>query len=257
MRVDGRDAQDFLHRQLTADVAALATDRCVQAGYCQPDGRLLATPQVFWLAGQLHLVLPTELVDPVTRRLRMFVLRDDVRLEITDLHCVPVPPAQAPKAGHTQGDEHGLTIGLAGDVPRALRISETPEQAIDDHDWRTACIEAGAPEVYAATSGEFLPQSLRLDHFGGVNFRKGCYPGQEVVARLHYRGQLKRLLTRAQITSGHCHVGDTIHTGDRSVGMVADASASAALVVIHQNALGVDAQTPEGTLSIEPQSLTG
>lgn len=255
--VDGRDAQDFLHRQLTADIAGLVPEQCIQAGLCQPDGRLLATPVVCWLEGRLRLILPADLAQTVSRRLQMFVLRDDVQLSVSDVPCRPIEANHSLAAGQTQETTDGLQLSLAGDVPRILQLGGETSNHIDVDTWRRQTIAAGAPQIYATTSGQLLPQSLRLDQLGGVSFRKGCYPGQEVVARLHYRGQLKRLLARADIEQGSCSPGETVQMEGRGIGLVVEAVDDAALVVVHQDALGGTGETIHGQLHIAERSLHG
>ena len=255
LQCDGSDAQDFLHRQLTADIGGLAEDRCIQAGLCLPDGRLIATPVVCWRNSCLQLIVPSDLAPTVLRRLQMFVLRDDVQCRATTLHCVVMTPDEAPDAGVVRHQHDSTELGLAGDSSRGLRLSSN---ALPDNapvDWRTQTIEAGAPMVYAATSEQLLPQSLRMDQLGGVSFRKGCYPGQEVIARLHYRGQLKRLLVRARVVTGRCQPGDDIEVDGRGVGLVVEATAQSALAVVHQSALGQTGQTPDGALVMDAKAL--
>mgnify|MGYP000256456977 FL=1 len=253
LRFDGADAQDFLNRQLTADIANLGESDCVQAGFCMPDGRLIATPIFCWIDGQLHAVLPDDLVRKVQQRLQLFVMRDDLQISMTSLAASLVTDVKHPAAGSVERTPEATMLGLQGDAPRTLSISAS-EPGPETH-WPTTAIASGAPQVYAATSGLFLPQSLRMDTLGGVNFRKGCYPGQEVVARLHYRGQLKRVLVRADIKSGSCSPGDAVLLDEKAVGHVAEASAQAALVVAHLSALGQPVECASGALTLAAQPL--
>lgn len=213
----GDDAANFLHNQLTNDVLGLDGTSARLAGYCSPKGRLLATMLVWKDADAIRMALPNELLPAILKRLRMFVLRSKVTLDDSSERRVllgmaaPALPA-LPAATLAQGSfEGGTTIRLpdAAGLQRLLWAG-TPEQAI--HAWQRAALPpapsalwrwtdilAGLPQVVEATREQFVPQMINYELVGGVNFRKGCYPGQEVVARSQYRGTIKR---RAQVLTG-------------------------------------------------------
>jgi folate-binding protein YgfZ len=222
----GADAIDFLHGQLTQDVQGLADGSAALAGYCTAKGRLLAT-LVMWrpsvaasddaAAPRLRALVRADVAEPLLKRLRMFVLRAKVTLS--------AEPACA--AGvWTDGDPAALESAAGGGLPRqAWRRAELPsgtwiaapsaqghrwwwiatdaqrEAAADlraalgtgdAQTWQAADLAAGIPWVGTPTQDLFIPQTVNLDLIGGVSFTKGCYPGQEVVARSHYRGTVKR-----------------------------------------------------------------
>lgn len=215
----GDDAANFLHNQLTNDVLGLDGTSARLAGYCSPKGRLLATMLVWKDADAIRMALPNELLPAILKRLRMFVLRSKVTLDDSSERRVllgmaaPALPA-LPAATLAQGSfEGGTTIRLpdAAGLQRLLWAG-TPEQAI--HAWQRAALPpapsalwrwtdilAGLPQVVEATREQFVPQMINYELVGGVNFRKGCYPGQEVVARSQYLGKLKRRMLLAQIGS--------------------------------------------------------
>lgn len=214
-QAQGADAATFLHGQLTNDVTGLAADKAALAGYCSPKGRLLAT-FVYWITqsdGQpvVNLLMKRDLADAVMRRLKMFVLRAKVTFEPVDQKVVGV--GVAPN-GHNNllPDDHQTTTPWtclhAGNgtwirMPDAaaerwwwLPAANNEVAAMADdsalQNWQSADILAGLPWIQAGTQDTFIPQTLNLDLINGVSFTKGCYPGQEVVARAHYRGTVKR-----------------------------------------------------------------
>lgn len=226
----GTDALSFLHGQLTQDVTGLTPDIARLAGYCTAKGRLLAT-LVMWRAlpgqneaetpdsVQLYALVRRDLAEALVKRLSMFVMRAKAKLaqtplqvtgvwaDTTDIQALeaaaggvlPTSPWQrvelpsgtwiaAPGANGTSrwwwvasDDQQQQAAALAS----LLRLGEADQ-------WQTADLAVGLPWVTAATQDVFIPQTLNLDLIGGVNFTKGCYPGQEVVARSHYRGTVKR-----------------------------------------------------------------
>ncbi|OZI60979.1 CAF17-like 4Fe-4S cluster assembly/insertion protein YgfZ [Bordetella genomosp. 11] len=222
----GADAIEFLHGQLTQDVQALAADNAALAGYCTAKGRLLAT-LVMWRAApdaaaaadapRLHALVRADVADALLKRLRMFVLRAKVTLSSTAGHVSGV---------WTDADPAALETAAGGALPRqAWRRAELPSgtwiaapsaqgqrwwwiaspaqweaatglraalESGDPRIWQAGDLAAGIPWVGAATQDLFIPQTVNLDLAGGVSFTKGCYPGQEVVARSHYRGTVKR-----------------------------------------------------------------
>lgn len=157
LRVSGADAESFLQGQLSADVRAVAPGRAIWASYNSPKGRMLAVMRLQRDADAILVELPPALVEPIAKRLRMFVLRSKVVIE--------------PRAASS----------IDGDA--ALRD-------------RRALIDRGIPVIYPETQDRWVAQMANLDLVGGISFDKGCYTGQEVVARLHYLGNLKRRMFR-------------------------------------------------------------
>lgn len=243
--VRGADARRFLAAQLTSDVARLAPGRSQPAAWCNPQGRVIATLRVLDLGDGFRLVLAADLRERVLERLRMFVLR--ARVELAPADAAPsgffgAPPGCAPEtlpqhSDATTRDGATMFVRMPGPDERYL-VTGTPTaiQALCGRGarvlperWRLADIEAGLANIYAATSECFLPQMLGLDRIGGLAFDKGCYPGQEVIARLHYRGELKRRLYRG--TAGGAEAppsGTVIRTAaGESAGTVIEAARGA------------------------------
>lgn len=193
LRVSGRDATTFLNAQLTVAVSDQSPKPRLSA-WCDAKGRTIALFRLFpgrfqSEAGIWYLCLPNDLIEPVSKRLRMFILRSDVQLEdvSADLACVPVTDSNS-------NDSH---LALTPELNESL-IQRTAEQAITANP--VDLIRNGIPQVVSATSGLWVPQWLNLDQLNAIDFDKGCYPGQEVVAKLRFRGEVKRRLQRIQYT---------------------------------------------------------
>jgi folate-binding protein YgfZ len=219
----GPDARKFLQGQLSQDVAALGTGRVALAGFHNPQGRVLAILRLVPLADDaLLLVLPGEIAGAIIQRLQRFVLRAKVTLAdesaawlraglpgdaaLAALAAAGLAPA-APGVGalaardgriawrhDAQPDRYLLLAPVDVGLPAGCSGAADPGRAA--RDWQQADIAAGLPQVLAATSEAFVAQMLNLDVLGGISFEKGCYTGQEVIARAHYRGRVKRRLQR-------------------------------------------------------------
>jgi folate-binding protein YgfZ len=200
LRVSGVDAERFLQGQLSSDVQRLTDGTSVLAGYHTPQGRVLALLRLIRFARDEFLaVLPRELASDVARRLSKYILRAKVQLADVstsfNIHGLVANEAAQPPAPAT-----GSTVVRIADAPaRWLRISPRAEAHTargDRQRWRSLDVASGQPQVYAATSEEFIAQMLNLDVLGAIDFDKGCYTGQEVIARAHYRGRVKRRMQR-------------------------------------------------------------
>ena len=241
LSITGDDAEAFLHGQLTNDVQALAVNRAQWNGWCSPKGRLLAT---FLLARRPEgflLLLPAELAAPIAKRLAMFVLRSKVAIkDVTASHALwGVAGAGALRkleaADPMSVTERGGRLVVALDATRAVVVA--PAGATleglaqgSTEDWDLELIHAGIPVVTAATQDAFVPQMANFELVGGVSFKKGCYPGQEIVARTQYRGGLKRRMALAHVTgSERPRAGQAVYSpdfGDQAAGTVVNAAPS-------------------------------
>lgn len=174
--VRGDDAQAFLQGQLTCDMRMVSPTQWHYGGYCLPNGKVLAVFSLQQTEDGYLLALPDELADTVMRRLQMFVLRSKVVLARSGLHLYA-------------RDTGGITLCAGESAPAA---------ATDSRAYFLSRIQHGHAEIFAATSGEFLPQMLGLQDSGALSFTKGCYVGQEAVARLQYKGSNRRVTARAK-----------------------------------------------------------
>jgi folate-binding protein YgfZ len=202
--VTGADARDFLHAQLTNDIKNLPADRAALAGWCSAKGRLLATFLVIPSPEGFLLQLSRDLAAPVAKRLSMFVLRSKVKVADESEQW-----AQYGLWGEELNGPDVAWQGGAGTVrvekSRFVRLGKgisIPETKSEEA-WTLQEIRAGRPLITAATQDQFVPQMVNLEELGGVNFQKGCYPGQEVVARAQYRGQgVKRRMVKLPAPAG-------------------------------------------------------
>ncbi len=253
IRVSGDDAEGFLQGQLTNDVREATDHHWQLSGYCTAKGRLLAAFLLFRRDGAYYLQTPRERVQPVIDRLRMFVLMSKVTIEdASDTlvrvglagDCAPEVLAplfpRLPAATGDAASADGVTaLRLAGDLPRYEligepetmsqlweRLAERAEPANPDL-WELLEIRAGVPSVRDGTVEAFVPQMLNLELIDGVSFTKGCYTGQEVVARMKYLGKLKRRMYLAHVDCGEPRPGDeifSIHSASgQGAGRVVDA----------------------------------
>jgi tRNA-modifying protein YgfZ len=221
LSVTGDDARAFLHGQLTTDIEHLARDQARLAGWCSAKGRLLASFVVLPRPEGFLLQVAADLAPPVAKRLAMFVLR--AKVKITDVGenfaqlGVWGDPAVARLAqlGVALGEDP-LTLAIQGDVTavrvehdRVLIVAPTVEaerieaglgaaSAAED-EWTLREIQVGRATIEQATQDLFVPQMVNFEAVGGVDFKKGCYPGQEIVARAQYRGQIKRRMIHGRL----------------------------------------------------------
>lgn len=212
LQAEGPDAVSFLHNQLTHDFALLRPGEARLCGYCSPKGRLLASFVGFKRSTErVLLICSSDLAAATLKRLSMFVLRSKVRLTDVTAPCPVrglVGPALAQWAGTADlpawqhrplGGGDLITLYPALGQPRALWLGDAPAPALPAlplDDWRGLEVLSGIAQVQAATADAFVPQMLNYESVDGVSFKKGCYPGQEVVARSQFRGAIKR---RAQL----------------------------------------------------------
>jgi folate-binding protein YgfZ len=225
VRFSGEEAQDFLHNQLTCDVSALKPGRSTYGAYCTPKGRVLVTFLLWRAAEGYFMQLPSSLREPIQKQISKYILRSKVK-------AADATPEWA-LLGVMGKDAAALAQRVAGKVPQAVHeLAQTPEAMVirlpgdrfeivaarnkapsvleslaagsekaDAEQWQREIIRAGVPVILPPTQEEFVPQMVNLDLIGGVSYDKGCYPGQEIVARMHYRGTLKQRMYLASIGS--------------------------------------------------------
>jgi folate-binding protein YgfZ len=238
IRCQGDDAVSFLHGQLTQDVQLLEVGQARLAGYCNAQGRLQASFVVFKKsAHEVWLITRRDLLARTLKRLSMFVLRAQARL--TDISAEQAVWGMAGEVMRAVSDSElspwatldlpqGTLIGLypVGDQTRALLLphGDMPiNPTITHDDWLAGEVLAGVADVSEATFEAFVPQMLNYESLGGVNFKKGCYPGQEVVARSQFRGTLKRRTFVAQVAAPVA-AGAEVMADTGSCGVVAQAA---------------------------------
>jgi len=166
--ISGDDAERFLQGQLTCDVSSLA-DKSALGAYCNLKGRMIALFYIQKYQDVFRLFMPQSIIQTIEATLKRYVLRSKVIIEKSSAHVIVT----------------NQNFELLDDLPDSLQ----PENA-----WLALQIQSGIGFLNHNTIGLFLPQELNIDTLGGVSFTKGCFLGQEVIARLHYRGQLKKTL---------------------------------------------------------------
>ncbi|TWO68096.1 folate-binding protein YgfZ [Caenimonas sedimenti] len=209
IRAAGPDAASFLNGQLTNDFALLGPDQARLAAFCTAKGRMLASFIGFKRGPEeILLVCSRDLLAPTLKRLSMFVLRAKAKLTDasgdfalyglagTVLQGAGIAPA-APWSRGSLGDADVVHLYPADGQPRALWIAPAnaappPGESMVTGDWLWGEVRSGIATLSAPVVEAFVPQMLNFESVGGVNFKKGCYPGQEVVARSQFRGTLKR-----------------------------------------------------------------
>ena len=227
--VTGADARDFLHAQLTNDIANLPADRAALAGWCTAKGRLLASMLVIPSADGYLLQLARDLALTVAKRLSMFIFRSKVKItDESDAWAQYGVWDEALDVPGVRWDGDVVTVRVAQDrflrMGRALSLTANkPEEA-----WTLEEIRAGRPLISAATQDKFVPQMVNFEALGAINFQKGCYPGQEIVARAQYRGEVKRRMARVQLPQGlQLKPGEEFQGG-----VIVDSAAGEALAVM-------------------------
>lgn len=237
LRFSGTDAQVFLHNQLTCDVTALRMNGSTYGGYCTPKGRLLATFMLWLSADGYTMLLPAPLMQAIRKRLTMYVLRSKVKIDdlAPDLACIGVFGADAaqqlaalgaamPEHLHDVVTHDCMTV-LQLPLQRCLVVlphAQAAGMADGSEVWSGFDIAAGIPFILPATQEEFVPQMVNLDLIGGLSYTKGCYPGQEIVARTHYLGRLKQRMYRASVAAPAA-AGDKLYCAEldgQSGGMI-------------------------------------
>ncbi|MES2050101.1 MAG: folate-binding protein [Pseudomonadota bacterium] len=235
IEVTGENAAEFLHNQLSNDVQHLATDEARLAAYCTPKGRMLAS-LLFWKSGSsIFLQISSTLQASIQKRLQMFVMRAKVKLTNVSEEYVAIGLGgensgktlqawfpQVPESLNAKIDSEYGSLIRAADAYGHARYEWIIQRAVleniwaelqvkfthvSDNAWRRAEILAGIPHITDKTQELFVPQMVNFELIGGVNFKKGCYPGQEIVARSQYLGKLKRRMFIAEIASNDVQAG--------------------------------------------------
>lgn len=255
--VSGNDATDFLQGQLTNDLRELSESHSQLSSHCSPKGRMLALFRVFQVDGTFFLQLPRTGLDAILKRLQMYVLRSQVKLSDASDDFAILGLSGSCAAGLLAGDfdllpqrENDMAragdlilIHAAGPTPRFQIIGPAaamldlwgrlmPDATLvgADH-WSLLDIRAGIPSVHPQTREAFIPQMANMQAIDGVSFTKGCYTGQEIVARMQYLGKLKRRMYLAEVTTDNAPApGDELHSpssrSEQASGRVVDARAS-------------------------------
>lgn len=253
LQVAGPDAAQFLQGQLTNDIAALALDAAQYGAWCSPKGRMLAS----FLArksgeASYDLLLPATLSETIAKRLRMFVLRS--RVTVSDASSAGI---RLGVGGPGAGDALRAALGEVPEMYRTARVGDiavvalpgpryvvvvAPDAAAACWNrlgqqampagfpaWQWLTIRAGVPVITPATADQFVPQAANLDALGGISFQKGCYAGQEIVARTQHLGRLKERLVLAHVDASPPEPGERLYSAifsEQACGTIVNAAAA-------------------------------
>ena len=227
LAISGEDCRTFLQTQFVNDISSLDEAHSHLNGYCNPKGRLIANFRVFWRGDTLYLRFPLELVEAVQSKLNMYKMRSKVTIEdhsdsmvrigysgatadktlaqiVTDMpenpgdvcHLDNLTVIRIP--GLTPSYELYSDAGVMMDIWTRLDVHSAP---VGVSAWQLIEILAGMPHITEATTEQYVPQMINYQSIGGLSFTKGCYPGQEIVARMHYLGKLKKRMYLARVKS--------------------------------------------------------
>ncbi|NOZ38399.1 MAG: folate-binding protein YgfZ [Gammaproteobacteria bacterium] len=225
IKVSGEDCVDFLQNQFSNDIREINPQLSQLNAWCNAKGRMLASLRIFQLGTDYFLLLARDLLEATLKRLRMFVLRSKVTLEDVSDQWLSIGLAGADaltllgkqfaklpeKTNQVIQANELIVIRLAGDIPRfqihgqlpnistIWQTLQTDASPVGYPVWSWLEIQAGIPHIVASTAEAFVPQMVNYSTIGGISFTKGCYPGQEVVARMHYLGKLKRRMYLAHV----------------------------------------------------------
>jgi tRNA-modifying protein YgfZ len=277
LRFTGADALSFLQGQVSNDTQRLTENTPVLAAYSTAQGRVLALIYLLPHSSGVVAILPREILGATMERMRKFILRAKVRIEDAADTLIVAGQVGAKAGASTPGTkgasryvEHdGIGMAPVGHDGNRHWIIGPPEQLaapasaaaakrIED-DWRLADIRAGLPQVYAATSEAFVAQMLNLDLLDGISFTKGCYTGQEIIARTQHLGRIKRRLFRLGLPPGAWRVGQALRLADGRQGRLTEVIESGerteALAVLSVSADSSGGDSPPGELPVEAAEL--
>lgn len=290
--VAGVDTDAFLQGQLSNDLRLLTTAHAQLTSYNSPKGRMLAVLHLTRTDDGILMQLERSVLESTLKRLRLFVLRAKVTLTDASekITALGISGAEAPQALAAAGlpapaEINGCSawqtlnvVRVHGMIPRFVIHGPVADIAVlanrlsaqfpiaDAEAWRRLEIVTGVPAVFPQTSDHFVPQMANLDLLGGISFNKGCYTGQEIVARLHYLGQLKRRMFHGRVATIGIEPGTPIYaTGsDQSVGEVVQSAAahegsllSVVLQLAHAQSDQLHVGTPDGPCLSRPHASSG
>jgi hypothetical protein len=254
IRFSGEDSQQYLQNQLSCDVDAIAVGTAQYGGYCTPQGRMLASFMLWKDETGYAMQLPRSLVVPIRKRLATYILRSKVTaVDASDEYVllgiagkqaeavlshrfanIPSAPLRLTIAQDATvlrlGAERFQVAAPANAAPAIWDALGTHATPVGSAAWDWLQIRQGIPVITPATQEQFVPQMANLDVLGGVSFSKGCYPGQEIVARMHYLGKLKQRMYLANVAGQAApQPGDKLYSADmanQATGMVVNGASS-------------------------------
>jgi len=247
-RVSGEDATTFLQGQLTQDMTTTGQE-WKYAAHCNPKGRVISLYQTFNIEGVHHLITPTKLAEEAIVQIKKYVMRSKVVIEESPLNAYFIDNHASSNQSFYQDDNNDIILSFLNSG--SIKLSETIQDSNSQDDWDSARIQSGVPRIYPETLGVFTPEAINLDLSDAVSFTKGCYTGQEIVARMHYLGKAKQRLYHLSVESkGAIKPNSTItNASNEKIGVIVDIDSKG-------NALGsLKVNKLQQPLSIEGASI--
>jgi len=223
IKVEGDDRVQFLQGQLTQDINLISQNKALYAGFCNSKGRMLAFMLCYLNHESIHIQIDSSIQEFILQKLKMYILRSKVSLKLANetFLCIGFigskalltkniqPPKNYLDIIHTDDimimrlgkDDRYQLMGETSKVNEFMKLNFSEYLSMSFDDWNNLNILDGIPDIYPTTQEAFIPQSLNMDLIEGINFKKGCYTGQEIVARTHYLGKVKRRMYRAFLKS--------------------------------------------------------
>ncbi len=233
----GSDRHSFLQGQLTQDLDRLTAERSLPAAWCNAKGRVIVSARLLARDERVILVIPSPSAEAVTKRLLMYRLRADVGVETeTELSFLAfandLPPTA--RVGELDVVEYtGATpfSEVCGTRAALEAAGIDTNDALDGDAWAAARVAAGLVDIGVGNEEKFTPHMLNLDRTGAVSFDKGCYTGQEIVARTEHLGKVKRRVNRYRVEGGPARPGDKLRLDGRDIGEVVNVAGNEVLAV--------------------------
>ena len=236
LRFSGSDALSFLQGQISNDAQRLAHGKPLFAAYSTAQGRVLALIYLLPHSSGVAAILPREILQPTLERMRKYIMRAKVRIEDAGESLIVAGQFGAlPDSSSRYEERDGIgiapvardqnrswIIGAPDKIDAASTVADAGSAQRFEQAWRLADIHAGLPQVYAATSEAFIAQMLNLDLLDGISFSKGCYTGQEIIARTQHLGRIKRRLFRLLLPAGAWSIGQVLHLSDGRQGRLTE-----------------------------------
>ena len=282
LMITGDDALSFLQGQLTNDIM-LADKAWQYSGYCNPKGRLLALLSLWRHEDTVYALLDKSLTEAIIKRLTMYIMRSNVNIELAEHQCFGLldTPESIEKIINVKSEiissinhRHGIYSDgknhILGYSDRFLYITQNenikPSLINESNQWPDLSIQEGLPEITASTAEMFIPQMLNLDILKGINFKKGCYTGQEIIARMHYLGKSKQRMFVCDIAnrgSSKISAGDKIYSDQslkKSIGNIVSIQGDKALAALRidneiTNSFLLNETVSIKTITTQPYSL--
>ena len=250
LSVAGADRHSFLQGQLTQDVDRLGAGIVLPAAWCTPKGRVIVTCHAFEAGETIYLAIPAASLELVIKRLTMYRLRADVTLAIDENYVATALAGIDADRLRRHGILPSLLPGTTDIVEAFGERSAFADAGIDlrssldEPSWSAARIAAGRVDIDIDNDDRYTPHMLNLDLCDAISFDKGCYTGQEIVARTQHLGTVKRRINRYLTSGAEAQIGDQLTLADKTAGEVVNAAGNEILAVVavadHEKVLSID-----------------